>query len=580
MTVSGTWSLDRLDVADIGADSGVLTPTALLGDVGTVTFRSGSLEASTSVTVKLHITSDPHAVPAAIKDAFTNASQSDPELKLLYPYDGTVFPRGLLGPTLQWTPASDGETYFVHVNSPTFELEAWTLAPQGRFQLPLDPIDAWRKLTDSTEGKVELEIQRHDGAQAYLPVTQSWTIAPANLAGTVYFWEINQGNVVRLKMGESAPESFLQKPPGVTCVACHSVAKGGSRIVASFHGGSSPWGTFDASTGEVLYQSNQASGFQAISPDGEYVLSRHWNEQMETDGELLLSKHDGGKTLAKLQTDGGGPSHPEWSPDGNKVAFSVRQQPDGLYFTDSTLWIADVDLINHSFSNVVEIIDNDPTDTVVTYPTFGPGSDWIAFMRGNHAYCDAGAIGSPVYGDIWLASSNGNVQLELDRLNGIGMLGNQEQRLNYQPNFLPVAVGGYMWIVFSSERTYGNILTTTNPSVRKKQLWVAAIDLNPQPGQDPSYPAFWLPGQGTDNENMRGQWALDPCKDQGSACSAGYECCNGLICKDDGNGNKSCQEPETGDCIPNESSGCNAASDCCDESASCIGVYGGQPPPN
>ena len=40
------------------------------------------------------------------------------------------------------------------------------------------------------------------------------------------------------------------------------------------------------------------------------------------------------------------------------------------------------------------------------------------------------------------------------------------------PFALPVAVGGYYWIVFTSIRDYGN--TFTGPGARK-QLWVAAI---------------------------------------------------------------------------------------------------------
>ena len=36
---------------------------------------------------------------------------------------------------------------------------------------------------------------------------------------------VNQGEVVRLRPGvDAAPEVFIQKPPGVTCVACHSVS--------------------------------------------------------------------------------------------------------------------------------------------------------------------------------------------------------------------------------------------------------------------------------------------------------------------------------------------------------------------
>ena len=74
---------------------------------------------------------------------------------------------------------------------------------------------------------------------------------------------------------------------------------------------------------------------------------------------------------------------------------------------------------------------------------------------------------------------------------------------SYQPTMLPVAVGGYRWVVFTSTRPYGNTInlasiqqdfsdTTsyatasytpmTNTSDIQSQLWVAAIDDSPSGG--------------------------------------------------------------------------------------------------
>ena len=64
---------------------------------------------------------------------------------------------------------------------------------------------------------------------------------------------------------------------------------------------------------------------------------------------------------------------------------------------------------------------------------------------------------------------------------------------------------------------------------------MTAIDASPQAGKDPSHPAFWLPGQDTGNNNMRGEWALNPCKQTGNTCSSGYDCCTGF-CQPDGDG--------------------------------------------
>jgi hypothetical protein len=59
-----------------------------------------------------------------------------------------------------------------------------------------------------------------------------------------------------------------------------------------------------------------------------------------------------------------------------------------------------------------------------------------------------------------------------------------------------------------------------------KKLWVAAIDLNSSPGVDPSYPAFYLPGQELLSGNARGFWVLNTCSALGSNCDTNEDCCN------------------------------------------------------
>ena len=564
--VTGTWSFNRYDVANIDPGTGAFTASGLVGGTGTVTLKVGALTATTSATVKLHVTSDPEAIDPGIKGSFGAAVDPDPSLALLYPYDKTVFPRGLAGPVIQWNGGNPGDVYYVHAKSPTFELESWsTVPPPSRYAFPAAPVDVWKKLTDSTVGDITVDIQRYDGQKAYLAKTQTWSIAPANLAGTIYYWEVNNGNVVRIKPGDTQPESFLQKPPGVTCVACHSVSKDGSRIVASFHGGWSPWGTFDAATGGSLYSSGISSGFEAISPNGSHVLWRHWSDgSFNSTGYLSLSTYDNSAELAQLNPGGGAPSPPAWSGAATKIAFSVRTDGNGLDFTQSTLWITTVDLANPSFSGTQMIVANDGARPTVTFPTFSPDSKWIAFERSTQAR-SRGALG-----EIWLTNLDGSVQMPLDATNGVGALQGEQLSASYEPTFNPVSVGGYFWLVIVSERVYGNTLTDTNPNTRRKQLWVTAIDASPVAGQDPSHPAFWLPGQGLDNQNMRGEWALSPCKQIGETCTAGYDCCDGF-CHDDGMGNLTCSD-QPGGCA-GEGEACQTAADCCDPASTCTGGF-------
>jgi len=363
------------------------------------------------------------------------------------------------------------------------------------------------------------------------------------------------------------------KPPGVTCVACHSVSKNGSTVVASFNGSASPWGTFDTATGSSIfvYGTNpndgpNGSGFQAISPNGSHVL---WGQSRATPF-LSLSPVNSGSDLAQLNPGAGWPVQPAWSSDGKQVAFAVRTDGSWLDYNSASLWTSDVDLGAPSFANTHQIVAGDAARPCVTFPTYSPDSKWIAFSRSTQARSRGGVS------DIWLTSADGSTQIPLDRANGTGLLSGSEASSTYEPTFMPVAAGGYFWLVVVGERTYGNTLTDTNPASRHKQLWVTAIDASPVPGQDPSHPSFWLPGQELGNNNMRGEWSLSPCKMLGETSSAGYDCCGGF-CRDDGMGNLTCSD-QGGGCAQ-ISEVCKTAADCCDAKATCIGGFcaSGQP---
>jgi hypothetical protein len=104
--------------------------------------------------------------------------------------------------------------------------------------------------------------------------------------------------------------------------------------------------------------------------------------------------------------------------------------------------------------------------------------------------------------------------------------------LNYEPTVSPVAAGGYAWVVFTTRRLYGNLATTqpwqSDPrayddtqyaNVTCKKLWVAAVSLSALASAssgdagattDPSFPAFYLPGQELTAANGRGVWASSP----------------------------------------------------------------------
>lgn len=569
----GTWSYTRLDAAAFEGNK--LVPTGFVGGKGNVVYTLGNQSGSTTAAFRLRIVAGtPPAQP--IIDAFANATENDGAMSLVYPYDKTVFPRGLPTPVVQWNGGAAGNVYRIEAKSDTFDFVGWeTVDPPSRYPFPKTPADVWAKLTDSTIGNVTVGVQRWDGTKAYKAKTQTWGIAPGNLKGTIYYTRLigdeNTGGsfVRRIEPGKAA-ESFLEQKPGTECIACHSVSRDGSRIVAGLNGGASPWAVFDAATGKELYRSNQASGFQAISPTGSHVLWRHWNGGgFGTDGKLLLSTFDSDTVLAELTPPGGstsaGPSHPVWSPDGNKIAFSIRTAGDGLNFTASTLWTTDVNLASGAFTSTKKIVDANGNLGVVTYPTFSPDSAWIAFMRANKSRSD----GDDAKGELWITSVDGATQIRLDGANGVPDVG-PTPSTSWGPSMHPVAAGGYFWVAFFSKRPYGNTFDGAN-----RQLWLAAIDSAPQPGKDPSHPAFYVTGQDMDSTNERPQFTVNPCKPLGQSCENGYDCCDGY-CRAGSDGKLVCQQK--GNECAQDGDKCAGDADCCNGSR-CIGGFCTVPPP-
>jgi hypothetical protein len=163
-----------------------------------------------------------------------------------------------------------------------------------------------------------------------------------------------------------------------------------------------------------------------------------------------------------------------------------------------------------------------------------------------------------------------------------------EPVLNYEPTVNPTptkAANGttdeFYWVVFTSRRQFGNIATQDpwwsdprhhdlSKSVSTKKLWVAAVSANPTAGTDPSYPAFYLPGQEWVSGNSKAYWVQNACKpgsttkSAANVCDTTQDCCAGSTCKLDA----PVTSPATRHCVPNnvcvsEGNSCSTSSDCC-----------------
>jgi hypothetical protein len=312
---------------------------------------------------------------------------------------------------------------------------------------------------------------------------------------------------------------------------------------------------------------------------------------------------------------------PAFSPDGTLVTFNPIAGP-GVQNPKQKLLVMSFDVATKTFSNATEIVDftGQPAEVRPGWPAFFPDGKSVVFNHQSAAGIDGNNLG-----DLrtrkgakarlaWASASGGQQITALDQLNGASYLPKLDQpvamsclgdgfevgnidadhaddvNLNYEPTVNPIASGGYAWVVFTSRRMYGSVATIppfcSDPrgvdlvqNITTKKLWVAAIDLNAQPGVDSSHPAFYLPGQELLAGNSRGFWVLDPCKPKGESCESGDQCCDGYCQPVGANGELVCSNtPPDSQCSkPQEK--CTTAADCCDPSNICLNGFCTPPTP-
>jgi hypothetical protein len=587
--VTAIWTIDVAGIGTIDG-TGLFTASGTLGGQTTVTAKVGNATASTVLTVVLHLSDNPGNVPPATQGLLQGGGTADAAFKWLYPYNATVFPRGLLAPTLQFAGTAPDATY-VQVSFTGLVYQGFYGASNpGR--VTFSP-QLWTTITESASGSdsVKVQITKISGGQVTGPITETWTIASGSLKGTVYYSSYdsplaNGGAVLTIQPGAAAPTVLMGGGSG--CVVCHAVSADGSTITAAHQHSYDQSGdlTMNNATlntinlsgngGDHVYANN------ALYPDGTLSLTcDNCVDVSATNGNISPSQLMNPRTGAVIPAPGfdnvvSRAGFPTFSSDGKKVAFNLYGMGPG-YDPGHTLGIMDFAVGTHTFSNLAMVA----TDMTLfpTWPAFTPDTEWLVYQLGNATY----TRNSGTSGNLGVVHVPSGTMAMLGLLNGSN--GNMpylpfadDTDKDYEPTVLPVAVGGYFWVVFTSRREYGNTINDTDPweglfeggiPAKRKKLWVAALDIDDPEhpstsAHDISHPAFYLDGQELAGGNSRGFWALSPCEQNGTDCLSGDQCCSGF-CRQttgaDGGVVFACVPPVSG--CAQEYEKCSVSTDCC-----------------
>jgi len=552
------WSIDRGDLAGVSPGVGSktsLVPTGNAGGPVTVTAVVGKQQAHVEITIQIEgsqngadssipgqalqiptsvgkltegggpggvggqglgIAVDDDDLLEALDDPGSDGSDSN--LKLVYPYDGTVFPRGVLAPLVAWD-WSKGDADAVKIElstengsfhwSGSFGRPAILADTNGPFVQHPIPQDVWERASNSASGKanpLHVAVTVASGGEAYGPIEQQWVIADARLSGIIYYNSYGTqlaknytgalagdgkfgGATLGIRVGDADPKLVAGSTGGSgNCRVCHSVSADGSRLVSPNQDGGT-WSYALNVNGDVdETKMGTYAEFPAMYPDGSLALTSQGGILELPDAAASMATTG----LSDIATNIGTPM---FSPDGKRVAFNPLSGGSTVN-PKQKLVVVDFDRQTLAFSNPLTAVDytGSPDETRPGWPAFFPDGKSIVYHHQTKAGFDGngqadlrtrkGAL-ARIY---WNGLSGTETSTALDRLNGLDEKGQSylaplnapvtltckgdgstvgdiqtshesDVDLNYEPTVNPVAGGGYAWVVFTSRRRYANVAT-------------------------------------------------------------------------------------------------------------------------
>ena len=319
-------------------------------------------------------------------------------------------------------------------------------------------------------------------------------------------------------------------------------------------------------------RTDSSFAYGGLYPDGSLLMSSTTYLGSFTAASSLYDTKTGAKIAAPgwdgTITQGGTTA---FSPDGKHLTFVHEDKDMG-----HSIALMDFDIGQKQFSNLVDIA-TDPITTWPGQPSPRTGNR-SCITRGRAARSPAGLNSTA---DLFIVDIATKTAQRLDALDGYTGSGSG----TYLPandsgaeRYSDGVAGGrrrLLLVVFTSHRSYGNILASKASSDTLGKLWIAAVDIDPTPGMDPSHPAFYLDGQELNADNLRGFLTLPPCEAAGASCTSGDQCCGGY-CGQVSGGFQCTSKPPP---CSNELDKCTTSAECCDTADLCINNRCSQPPP-
>ncbi len=406
---------------------------------------------------------------------------------VVYPLDGAKLPRDLPSPLVQWSNPAASSTFVVTATNTYATLTVITAdaswRPDEAAWFTLSGEDAGSDVSVQTAGGV------WDGANLVglcAPTTPTgFELGFFGTQSTVFYWSPSTAGLWKIDVGSETPESWLNEANAGYCVGCHSANLANAARMTMNFGGGDGWSVVSevgAPLPPVVPAETRRGNFMTLDPTGTKLVRSY-------QGALYLDDIEANAQLAQVPTTGYA-THPDWSPDGTKLAYSSCGSADADWVAFNCS-IATIDILpDGSFGASVVVVP--AGENTYYYPSWSPDSQWLAFNQAPASGANNDSNDNPL-GQVGIVPGAGGAPRLLSLASGGPGLSNS------WPRWGPVE-GDIGWIAFSSRRSYGNVVSGT------AQIWMAAVDLDNVFAVDPSWAPMWLPGQAISSGNHTPIW--------------------------------------------------------------------------
>jgi hypothetical protein len=549
---AAAWASDNPPLATVDATGAATTGTRFGGETTVrVTWRGETATAKLRVRFVLRAAVPPPdgapALPPAPGAAVGGAADPARAPELVYPNDGVLLPPNLYDIEVHFRPGAAANTLFeVSFTNALTDVRAYTrCVPVGGALdtgcLYAPTREAWTGLAETNRGAGPLALTVRATGDAGTGVGQAAThalrFAPADVRGSLYYWTTSQGSaIMRWRFGDVArtrAERFAGPEttgdPSVTCVGCHALSRAGDKLAlgTSLRDGATGR-TVDGSL--LLYDVvrrapaapfplAQRSTFQSWSPSDDAFVGV-FGDGGEKD--LLLFDGATGARTGTIPLGGAQAGHPDWSPDGRRIAFTdvgvahIDQAPErgGISYVerDGASWSAPRALVPGVAGKNRY------------YPAVAPDGSFVVYDESTcptgKTYDRACNADTDPSARLWAVpfppAAGAPVELAAANRPGVADRGATDLGTSY-PKWNPFAFhvsarSQILWLTFSSLRRYG--LRPSPPPASTHEalpngtlIWMVAIDPDRLArGEDPSAAAFCLPFQDIETSNHIAQW--------------------------------------------------------------------------